>query len=68
MLMLVPIMIAIALFEAPKLLRQKQYGELLAFSAMWGMAFGYAALVVMRVELPTILNVLEFIYTTVGLQ
>ena len=68
MLMLVPIMIAIALFEAPKLLKQKQYGELLAFGALWGMAFGYAALVVMRVELPTIMNVLEFVYAFVGLQ
>ena len=68
MLLLVLVMIAIALFEAPKLLRQKQIGELLAFGAMWGMAFGYAAMVVMRVELPTLLNVLEFIYAFVGLQ
>ncbi len=68
MLMLVFVMLAIASFEAPKLLKQKQYGELLAFSVMWGMAFGYAALVVMRVELPSLINVLEFVYAFVGLQ
>ena len=68
MLMLVVIMLAIALFEAPKLLREQQYGELLAFAVLWGVAFAYAALVVLRVELPTIVEVLVFIYAFAGLQ
>lgn len=65
--MLVVVMLAIALFEAPKLLREQQYGELLAFGVLWGVAFTYAALVVLRVELPTIVEVLVFIYAFAGL-
>lgn len=67
MLLLVLIMLSIALYEVPRLLRQKQTGELIAFSVVWCIAFGYAALVTMRVALPTVMDVFAYVYGLLGL-
>lgn len=68
MYIFIVIMAAIAFFEAPKLLRQKLRGELLSFGALWSMAFGYGTLVILRVGLPTVLEVVQFLYAFAGLQ
>jgi hypothetical protein len=56
------IMITIALFQVPMLLRQKQYRELLGFSMIWLIATVYSLMVVLRVPLPGAVDVLEYIY------
>lgn len=56
------IMIAIAVYQVPGLLRQKQWRELAAFALMWLVAGVYALLTAMRFPLPTLVEALTFIY------
>ncbi len=65
MLWVVLIMSLIAIFQVPALLRQKQWGELLGFSALWVIATVFALLVVLDVPLPTLLEILDFVYGSV---
>lgn len=65
MLWVVLIMALIAIFQVPVLLRQKQRGELLGFSALWLIATVFALLVVLDVPLPTLLEILDFVYGSV---
>lgn len=65
MLWVVLIMALIAIFQVPVLLRQKQRGELLGFSALWLIATVFALLVVLDVPLPTLLELLDFVYGSV---
>mgnify|MGYP000917348229 CR=1 FL=1 len=65
MLWVVLIMSLIAIFQVPALLRQKQWGELLGFSALWVIATAYALMVALNVPLPTLLEVLDFVYGSI---
>jgi hypothetical protein len=65
MLWVVLIMSLIAIFQVPVLLRQKQWGELLGFSALWVIATAYALMVALNVPLPTLLEVLDFVYGSI---
>lgn len=65
MLWVVLIMSLIAIFQVPVLLRQKQWGELLGFSALWIIAAAYSLMVALNVPLPTLLEVLDFVYGSI---
>lgn len=65
MFLFVLVMVVIAIIEVPKLLRQKSYGEVAAFGAMWLIAFVYGGLVVLRVELPSVMDVMHSIYSII---
>lgn len=59
------IMAAIAFFQVPRLLREKRYRELLGFSLLWFVAGAYATMVAANVSLPTVIDVLEFVYSRI---
>jgi hypothetical protein len=65
MIWVVITMSLIAIFQVPVLLRQKQRGELLSFSALWLIAAAYSLLVALDVPLPTLLEVIDFIYGSI---
>lgn len=62
MIWLVVVMVSIAFFQVPPLLRRKQWRELLGFGLVWISAFVYASLVAMDFPLPTIMEILNFTY------
>lgn len=62
MIWLIIIMVSIALFQVPPLLRRKQWRELLGFGLIWLSAIFYASLVVMDFPLPSIMDILNFTY------
>ncbi len=62
MIWLVIIMVSIAFFQVPPLLRRKQWRELLGFGLVWISAFVYASLVVLDFPLPTIMEIVNFTY------
>jgi len=59
------IMVAIAFFQVPGLLRGKRYRELLGFSLMWILAGAYSVAVAEGFPLPTIMDVLGFAYSRI---
>lgn len=65
MIWVVITMSLIAIFQVPVLLRQKQRGELLSFSALWLIAAAYSLLVALDVPLPTLLEVIDFVYGSI---
>jgi|LFRM01.2.fsa_nt_gb hypothetical protein len=65
MIWVVIIMSLIAIFQVPVLLRQKQWGELQSFSILWIIAAAYSLLVVLDVPLPTLLEVVDFVYSSI---
>jgi hypothetical protein len=65
MIWVVITMSLIAIFQVPVLLRQKQRGELLSFSALWLIATAYSLLVALDVPLPTLLEVIDFVYGSI---
>lgn len=65
MIWVVITMSLIAFFQVPVLLRQKQWGELQSFSILWIIAAAYSLLVVLDVPLPTLLEVVDFVYSSI---
>lgn len=63
----VAIMLIIYFIEVPALFRDKMYRELLCFGLLWVLAFVYASLVALDVPLPTVVEVLEGLYSLVNL-
>ena len=57
------IMVTIAFFQVPGLLRERRYREFLVFCLMWIAAGGYAVAVAARFPLPTVIDVLGFVYS-----
>lgn len=55
------IIILIAVYQVPPLLRQGEWQALFAFALVWLSAAGYALLVVMGVPLPTVVEVITLI-------
>lgn len=60
------IMILIAIFQVPPLVRNKQSRELIGFALVWSMATIFAALVASDVTLPGLVDLLELLYSYVG--
>jgi hypothetical protein len=65
MIWVVIIMSLIAIFQVPVLLRQKQWGELQSFSILWIIAAAYSLLAALDVPLPTLLEVVDFVYSSI---
>ena len=59
------IMLITASIEVPALLRQKAYRAFFCFSLLWVVAFVYAALAVLKVPLPTVVETLSYIYSLI---
>jgi len=62
MLEVAVIMAAIALYQVPNLVRQKKTRELAGFVLMWLVAAVYAFSVAARLLLPSVTDVLNFVY------
>lgn len=60
MLWVILIMISIAIYQVPGLLRQKKWRELAVFALVWLVAGIYAFLAVMRYPLPSVIEMLTF--------
>ncbi|NLJ34131.1 MAG: hypothetical protein GX349_06015 [Firmicutes bacterium] len=52
----------IALLEVPKMLKKKQWGELIAFAGLWLFATLYAFLVAAEAPLPSPTNLVFFLF------
>lgn len=63
----VVVMISIAIYQVPRLLRQKQWRELLAFGMVWLIAGVYAFLAAMEFPMPTLIEIVTLIYETIPL-
>jgi len=61
LLWVVLIMISIAIYQVPDLLRQKKWRELAAFALLWLTAGIYAFLAVIRYPLPSVIEALVFV-------
>jgi len=61
------IMAAIAAYQVPPLLRRKQWRELAAFAIFWLIAGIYAFLTAMDFPLPTMVEIVTFIYEKIPL-
>lgn len=62
----IAIMLVVFFLEAPALLRNKMYKELLSFSFLWMLAFVYASLVALKAPLPTVVEALKYLYNWVN--
>lgn len=60
-------MVIIAVIQVPPLLHRKQYRELAAFGLVWLVAAVYASLVAAEVPLPSVLEILTFLYEMIPL-
>ena len=60
------IMVAVLALEVPAILCDKAHRELLCFSILWVLAFVYASLVALKLPLPTVLEVLKYVYSQVN--
>lgn len=67
MIWVVLVMLSIAIYQVPRLLRQKQWRELAAFGLVWLAAGIYAFMTAMELPLPTIVEIVTFIYETIPL-
>lgn len=56
------VMILIALFEIPKMLRKNQWGELIAFGGLWLFATLYTFLVAAEAPLPNPTELIFFLF------
>ncbi len=67
MIWLVIIMVSVAFFQVPPLLRRKQWRELVGFALVWLSAVLYASLVVMDFPLPTMVEIIKLTYEKINM-
>ena len=61
------VVLLIAVYQVPPLLQNKQYRELLGFGLIWFTAVIYISLVLFGFPLPTVVEVLVFMYDLIPL-
>ncbi|NMB40961.1 MAG: hypothetical protein GX996_03395 [Firmicutes bacterium] len=66
MIWVIAVMLVILLIEVPILFRSKAYRELLYFGFLWLLAFVYASFTALKAPLPTVVDVLQYIYSQVN--
>jgi len=67
MIWLAIIMVSIAFFQVPPLLRRKQWRELVGFFLIWLSAALYASLVVLDFPLPTMVEIINLTYEKINM-